>query len=575
LANSNATLQAKHSSGAASAARDAQGTRATPSRGALRLALAGSALMFLALPPIDGWPLAWVAPLPWLLLARQTELPSTPPAAKAATRAGRVRARLKAFVRRPYFAIWLAGFVFWLAAVYWLTLPHWATSFGWAAISFYLAFYVPAFVGLTRVAVHRLGVSIVVAAPVVWTGLELLRGHLLSGFSMALLGHTQHRWLALIQIADVAGAYAVSFLVMLVAACLARAMPWGESRTSWWPLALAAAAVGGVLAYGRASLSVDHSRPGPRVALIQGSIPSEFKYDPTRNERILKEYLEQTRAALAQHKNVELVVWPETMWRETLIAYSQDAQPAEGATWTRPQLEQAARESQKNLQLFGRHFGVNALLGVDTIHYGPGRTSRYNSAVFVTAEGQVSDRYDKMHRVMFGEYVPFADRIPWLYKMTPLTGGIEAGTHLPAFKLGETRLAANICFESCVPHLIRRQVAELRGRGEEPDILVNLTNDGWFHGSSELDMHLACGVFRAVELRKPFLAAANTGFSAWVDSNGLIRQRGPRQEKGFIVGDVRLDSRTSWYSRHGDWPAGICLAACAVLGLWGIAGRRR
>src|SRR3954462_9246725 len=119
------------------------------------LGFAGSLLMWLALPPADLWPPAPVAPPPRLLLIRQPVL------------AG----------RRPYRTLWLAGFAFWLAAMYWLTLPHWTTSFGWLALSFYLAFYIPVFIGVTRAAVHRARVPIVLAAPIVWTGLALARGH--------------------------------------------------------------------------------------------------------------------------------------------------------------------------------------------------------------------------------------------------------------------------------------------------------------------------------------------------------------------------------------------------------------
>ena len=82
--------------------------------------------------------------------------------------------------RRPYAVLALAGFCFWLAALHFLRLPHWATSFGWVALSFYFAFYLPVFVGLSRVAVHRLRVPVILAAPIVWTGLELARGHLLT-----------------------------------------------------------------------------------------------------------------------------------------------------------------------------------------------------------------------------------------------------------------------------------------------------------------------------------------------------------------------------------------------------------
>ena len=104
-------------------------------------------------------------------------------------------------------------------------------------------------------------------------------------------------------------------------------------------------------------------------------------------------------------------------------------------------------------------------------------------------------------------------------------------------------------------------------------MLVNLTNDGWFWGSSELDMHLACGVFRAVECRKPFLIAANTGFSAWIDANGQIVKRGPRRATGIVVAETLLDSRRSWYLDHGDWPAGLCLAGCVGLAIAGLGMR--
>jgi apolipoprotein N-acyltransferase len=101
-------------------------------------------------------------------------------------------------------------------------------------------------------------------------------------------------------------------------------------------------------------------------------------------------------------------------------------------------------------------------------------------------------------------------------------------------------------------------------------VLVNLTNDGWFWGSSELDMHLACGVFRAVECRLPFLIAANTGLSAWIDGDGRIVDRGPRHSADTLLAEVRLDSRQSWYLDHGDWPAGVCLAACLVFAAVGV-----
>jgi len=191
--------------------------------------------------------------------------------------------------------------------------------------------------------------------------------------------------------------------------------------------------------------------------------------------------------------------------------------------------------------------------------------------VLVDRRGRVEGRYDKMHRVLFGEYVPFADRVPWLQQLTPLPFSLEAGRRPTAFALGTLRVAPNICYESVLSHVIRRQVNVLARAAQEPDVLVNLTNDGWFWGSSELDMHLVCGVFRAVECRKPLLIAANTGFSAWIDGDGRIRAQGPRRAPDVLLAEVGRDGRSSWYLEHGDLPAGGCLAACLVLasiGLW-------
>ncbi|HEV7226499.1 MAG TPA: hypothetical protein VGN42_27585, partial [Pirellulales bacterium] len=177
------------------------------------LGLAGSLLLWAAFPPLGIWPLAWIAPVPWLMLVRRDKL------------AG----------RRPYRTIWLTGCAFWLGVLHWLRLPHPATSLGWLALSLYLAVYLPLFVGLSRAAVHRLHWPLVVAAPVVWTGLELLQARLLTGFNMAALGNSQFRWIELIQVADLAGNYGVGFVVMFGAACLARMAPCGERRFAAWP----------------------------------------------------------------------------------------------------------------------------------------------------------------------------------------------------------------------------------------------------------------------------------------------------------------------------------------------------
>jgi apolipoprotein N-acyltransferase len=100
---------------------------------------------------------------------------------------------------------------------------------------------------------------------------------------------------------------------------------------------------------------------------------------------------------------------------------------------------------------------------------------------------------------------------------------------------------------------------EIETSGRPIDWLVNLTNDGWFFGTSCLDLHLACNVFRAVELRRPMLVAANTGFSAEIDRHGRLLQQGPRREEGILR--VRLDQQPTTISPYrmiGDWPWFAC-----------------
>jgi apolipoprotein N-acyltransferase len=523
-------------------------------RSTLAVALSGQLLLWAAFPPLEWSLMAWVAPVPWVMLVRLTALPG----------------------RRPYAALWLSSVLFHLAVLYWVTLPHWATSIGWVALAFYLGLYFPVFIGLSRVAVHRLGISSIVAAPVVWTGLELARAHLLSGFAMTSLAHTQYRWPQLLQISDTLGAYGVSFLVVFVAACLARMLPGERLPRTWWPAVPLAAALAGVLAYGHWRLGQQATEPGPKVALVQGSIDIDMKYDPTEAERIVAQYFGLSRRAVQEHDDLDMIVWPETMFRDPWLVFDENFRPPEGIAWT---VDEALAATRRNIKRLVAPLGVPFLLGVDTWHYKADGLDHYNTALCTDHTGNALGRYDKCHLVPFGEYVFFAETFPWLYKLTPLAGGSKAGAGPRAFELSGVRYAPNICYENTIPHLIRSQVAQLRAADSEPDVLVNLTNDGWFWGSTELDMHLACAVFRAIECRKPFLISANTGFSARIDSDGRILEQGRRRATDLLVGRADIDRRHSPYLAIGDLPAGLCLlATCALaaVGLWNWnAGRRR
>ncbi len=516
-------------------------------------AVVGSVLCWLALPPV-GWSLlAWVGPIPWLLLVSREKLPG----------------------RRPYRALWLGGLLFWLLAVHWIRLAHPLNYLSWLALAAYLGVYLPTFVATARVGVHRLRLPLWLVAPVVWTGLDWFRGHLLTGFLMGSLAHTQVKQTSVIQIADLAGEYGVTFLILLVAASIAQFL-FSPSAIRLLPAVVALTAT---LVYGhtRTTEIADQQQsaaPGPRIAIVQGNTLANWKHESDRQQRIMDEHVRLSLEAVKQSREqdgreVDLVIWPETSFREMLVTVEPNYTPPPGRV---PAENLTA--AQDYLKLLARELGSAVLVGVDRFHVYPDAQGEpdyqsFNSSVLVDAEGNVVGTYDKMHRVPFGEFIPFADWFPVLYRLTPLTGGIDAGRRPASLELGGVRYSPNICYETVVPHLIRRHVAE-NADGVAPDVLVNLTNDAWFWGSSELDMHLACGVFRAVETRTPLVIVANGGLSGYIDGSGNQRQVSTRQEPTLMIVDVGLPHLPgSLYSRWGDWFAGGCVVCCLVLAIVG------
>jgi len=592
-------------------------------------AMIGAVLLWAALPPLGIWPLAWIAPVWWVMLVRDEKLPHL----QTADRPVRLRpwillavavlyflaglavnawfhsvqyhlfwiadsvfwigflaillAAARLWAAHPYRCMWLACMFFWMATLHWLRLPYWAIGFGWLALGIYFGCYLPVFVGLSRVGVRVLRLPLILVAPAVYTGLELAQAHLLSGMTMGCLEHSQYRCTTLIQISDLTGGYGVTFLVMFVAACLARTLPCDSRGWTFWPLAPAAGLMAAVLAYGHFRMANVETDPGLTIALIQGNI--DVQLDPPDNTREITDehYSKLTEKALDEARDrfprIDLIVWPETVFcRVPLITGDTDALvPAEypDPPQTFPKrLDDCKRGSCDEMTKAAREFGLPMIVGVNREHFGALGREVFNSAVLLTPDGSWCnpDRleqsyYDKMHLVPFGEYMPFVEIMPWLQSLSPLGSSASSGGRPKGFVVKEICLAPNICYETVLPHVIRNQLVALRQRGQQPQILVNVTNDGWFWGSSELEQHLACGVFRTVECRRPMVIAANTGISAAIDASGrIVDERPPRGTKP-ILADVRLDRRESWYLRNGDWFAGVCLTATLLLAGLGAA----
>lgn len=342
--------------------------------------------------------------------------------------------------------------------------------------------------------------------------------------------------------------------------------------------------------YGRYRLTEarpDEDKGTLRAALIQGSLDTvldtSFAEQQARVQRTFEQYGDVTRTALERHQDLQLVLWPESMFAIPEILGIDLAEPPAGSGDTtnryREALTAAQQEFLRNagdaaamLNQSARSNGaepVYFLCGSTTLDYSALPPKVYNSALLIDDEGRIADRYYKTHPVMFGEYIPFGEWFPWIYSYTPMPGGLTRGEGPRVFKIGGLSLCPNICFENTVPHLIRGQVAQLNAQDKSPDLLVNDSNDGWFRGSSVLDLHLRCAIFRCIENRKPMLIAANTGFSAWIDGNGTVQAIGPRRQPKALVVAARPDGRRSLYTYWGDVFAGGCLVACGALAVLG------
>jgi apolipoprotein N-acyltransferase len=556
--------------------------------GALAMSGLSGLLMWLSFTPVNASAVAWIALVPLMLLVR-----------------------IEQRTRLMYVAIYLTSLITQLALLQWMRLGDPTMYIAWMALSVYLALYAAAFVAISRIAVHRWSIPLAVAAPIVWTGTEYLRAHLMTGIAWYFLSHTQYRWLELIQISDIFGAYGVSFVIVMSGSALTLMIPhsWlirlrlalpstgpttapGLTLSQLVQITLSLAVLGTALGYGFMRRSQAEFTQGPRVALIQGNFVASLRQAQPSEYDVLRTHLRLNAHAVRQQP--QLIVWPEGMFPYALFSAPKEMtgeQLQDLAPMVDPRMW--SDETSKSILIEeSQRSGAALIFGVNSVSINSNGIEPRNSAVFVRPDLGISGRYDKMHLVPFGEYVPLRNVFPFLKGLTPYSqsGGLVAGANSAIFEYRDWRMAPIICFEDTVPHLVREIVASGSDsdRGKSVDLLVNMTNDGWFHGSSELDQHLITAAFRAVECRTPMVRAVNTGISAVIDGDGAIREpevfidgdasknrhqpprtstRDPitgawhKQLNAALVDTVPLDNRRSMYVRYGDWFAMLCAAS--------------
>jgi apolipoprotein N-acyltransferase len=335
-------------------------------------------------------------------------------------------------------------------------------------------------------------------APIAWIILEYIQSHLFTGFGWALLGYSQYKNLLLIQIADFSGVYGVSFVIMMVNMAIYKAF-----RKSFTEIIIAGLVLAVVFGYGMTKEKIVEPGNSINISVIQGNIPQELKWDPEAQAMIIEKYVALTKMSALD--NPDLIVWPETSF---------------------PGFFEIDREMTDKVLNLAREIKIPILAGVNTE-----RDERYfNSAVLISGEGKIMDKYDKIHLVPFGEYVPFSNKFPALHKLVlGELGEFTPGQDFKTFNLkpqttnhesrttnDETRFATLICFEDIFPELAKEFVKN------GAKFLVVITNDAWYGKSGAAYQHTACSVFRAIENRVPIVRCANTGYSCFIDSKGKI-----------------------------------------------------
>ncbi len=474
---------------------------------------------------------------------------------------------------------YVAGLAFFWTVLSWLTT---VTVLGWFVLEFYMALYFALwgwFCGLMRPretleetssnkwnqmltragrataaprsawtrSTNNLLLAFVLASA--WAAQEWLRGWVFSGWGWNGLGIALHANWPLIQIAEFTGVAGLSFMVAfanVIALTTVRRLILEARAHAMRPhfdLTLTMAAIVGVLTFGVRAVQISPPTKPLRVAAVQSNIPQNQKFDPQFTRKIFDQFKRLSEIALQSNPPPDLLIWPES------------SMPG-------PVLED--RESYQFVMSLSESTKSDLLLG--TIDEEEGHA--YNAALLVSEGGEQVQLYRKLHLVPFGEYVPGRHRVPLLARIVgdQVPGDFAAGKDHTVFRLtnGDVQVAPLICFEDTIGELTRRFVLPI-DTDPGANLLVNVTNDGWFLHSAGSYQHLANAIFRCVETRRPMVRAANTGVTCFVNAFGRVTQTlqdetGSTFTEGVLTGEINVPTKheLTFYTRHGDLFAKVC-----------------
>jgi apolipoprotein N-acyltransferase len=477
-------------------------------------------------------------------------------------------------VRRSFLLAYTCGVLWYLGNCYWIRdvmsqygdMPSLAPTLLLVGFSLVLGLYFALFglaVALVQKATGSTRLSLA-AAPVFWVALELAAARITS-VPWDQLGYSQVDNALVNQLAPFTGVYGISFLIVFVNALIAVGLLCLHCRHRQ-----IASAVGVVLALAAsASLFLKPPAPEPTAlaVLIQPNLdvsgqslwsaPGEWERHLADFARLAAENcksfiagIPQTGAPLAappcNAQHPDLIVWPES--------------PA-------PFFEDDAR-FQKSIIAIAQVNKAPLVVGNIGMDFSPdiGAWRQFNSALVVSADGSRVGRYDKIHLVPFGEYVPFSRLLFFARKLTGKVSRFDRGDERKVFRLNSHRYGVFICYES----VFADEVREFSELGAE--VLVNISDDGWYGDTSAPWQHLNMARMRAIENRRWILRDTNNGVTASIDPYGRVRQSIPRHAADALPAAYGFNSDVTFYSTHGDVFAWLCVLLSAVIVAW--SGRK-
>jgi apolipoprotein N-acyltransferase len=463
------------------------------------------------------------------------------------------RIRILRGVSRPFVLGLLTGGVYFAVTLYWLVqtmttfggLPTALSVFAAFLLVAYLSLFPAAFALLLARATRSLGVRAILLAPAFWVATELGRQYVWDGFPWALLGYSQITALPIAQLASLVGVYGLSGLLALAASVVAFAVV-ARGNGRWLPVAATGLLVGGIALWGSARIArgdIPRAGDSVRVAVLQGNIAQEDKWDPNKAQAIIDIYMRMTREALAQ--GAKFIIWPES---STPFPFEHDIVHAAA-------IRRLAVEGQATL-----------LIGSDQVeplkptpNAVKAEPRYYNAAFLVRPDGSTGAVYRKMHLVPFGEYVPAKRLLFFVGTIVEAASDFSAGTDPVLLPVAGHKVSTAICYEVIYASLMRQFVLE----GSE--LLTTITNDAWYGRSSAPYQHWDQAALRAIEGGRFLARAANTGISGFVDPYGRVLQKSELFEQKLLVEDVKFLQHRTLYSRIGDLAAWLSLALTAAV----------